>query len=131
MDPQHILSPSDTFVHRHIGPTDADIQEMVAPLGLNSLDSLIDATVPTDIRLKQPLALGPHRGEHDVLAELRALHDRTKFSDPLSAWDITIVSHRLSYNGIFSRTPAGIHNIRRISRKSHKVDWKRCSITRR
>src|SRR6476619_5438886 len=78
MDPQHILSPSDTFVHRHIGPTDADIQEMVAPLGLNSLDSLIDATVPTDIRLKQPLALGPHRGEHDVLAELRALHDRNK-----------------------------------------------------
>ena len=35
----------------------------------------------------------------------------TKFFDPLSAWDITIVPHRLSYNGIFSRTPAGIHDI--------------------
>ena len=76
MDPQQILSPSDTFVHRHIGPTDADIQEMVATLGFQSLDALIDATVPPDIRLAKPLALGPHRGEHDVLAELRALHDR-------------------------------------------------------
>jgi glycine dehydrogenase len=76
MDPQQILSPSDTFVHRHIGPTDADIQEMLAMLGFQSLDALIDATVPADIRLRTPLALGPHRGEHDVLAELRALHDR-------------------------------------------------------
>ncbi len=78
MDPHQILSPSDTFVHRHIGPTDADIQEMLATLGFNSLEALIDATVPADIRLETPLALGPHRGEHDVLAELRALHDRNK-----------------------------------------------------
>ena len=78
MDPQQILSPSDTFVHRHIGPTDADIQEMLATLGFQSLDALIDATVPADIRLQTPLALGPHRGEHDVLAELRALHDRNR-----------------------------------------------------
>ncbi|MGH7208408.1 MAG: glycine dehydrogenase, partial [Nitrospiraceae bacterium] len=78
MDPQQILSPSDTFVHRHIGPTDADIQEMLATLGLQSLDALVSATVPDDIRLRAPLALGPHRGEHDVLAELRSLHDRNK-----------------------------------------------------
>ncbi|MGH7250239.1 MAG: aminomethyl-transferring glycine dehydrogenase, partial [Nitrospiraceae bacterium] len=78
MDPQQILSPSDTFVHRHIGPTDADIQEMLATLGLQSLDALLSATVPDDIRLRAPLALGPHRGEYDVLAELRSLHDRNK-----------------------------------------------------
>jgi len=78
MDPQQILSPSDTFVHRHIGPTDADIQEMVATLGLQSLDALIAAAVPEDIRMRAPLALGPHRGEHDVLADLRALHDRNR-----------------------------------------------------
>src|ERR1043165_1103372 len=75
---RRILSPSDTFVHRHIGPSDADIQEMVATLGLSSLDALIDATVPSDIRMRRPLALGPHRSEYDVLAELRGLHDRNK-----------------------------------------------------
>ena len=78
MHPQQILSPSDTFVHRHIGPTDADIQEMLATLGFQSLDALLSATVPDDIRLRAPLALGPHRGEYDVLAELRSLHDRNK-----------------------------------------------------
>src|SRR5213080_3751102 len=78
MHPQQILSPSDTFVHRHIGPTDADIQEMLATLGFQSLDALLSATVPDDIRLRPPLALGPHRGEYDVLAELRSLHDRNK-----------------------------------------------------
>jgi glycine cleavage system P protein (glycine dehydrogenase) len=78
MDLRQILSPSDTFVHRHLGPSDADIQEMLATLGFKSLDALIDATVPQDIRLRRPLALGPHRGEHDVLAELRGLHDRNR-----------------------------------------------------
>ncbi len=78
MKPEQLLTPTDTFVHRHIGPTDADIQEMLAILGLQSLDALIDATVPEDIRLRQPLALGPHRGEHDVLADLRRLHDRNQ-----------------------------------------------------
>lgn len=78
MNPEHMLSASDTFVHRHIGPTDADIQEMLATLGYQSLEALVDATVPEDIRLRRPLALGPHRGEHDVLAELRRLHDRNK-----------------------------------------------------
>ena len=78
MKPVEFLRPSDTFVHRHLGPTDADIQEMLATMGLTSMDQLIDATVPQDIRLSRPLSLGPHRGEYDVLAELRAMHDRNK-----------------------------------------------------
>jgi glycine dehydrogenase len=51
---------------------------MLATLGLQSLDALIDSTVPEDIRMRKSLTLGPHRGEHEVLAELRALHDRNK-----------------------------------------------------
>jgi glycine dehydrogenase len=78
MKPDQLLAPTDTFVHRHIGPTDSDIKEMLATLGLQSLDALVAATVPAEIRLRRPLALGPHRGEHDVLAELRALHDRNQ-----------------------------------------------------
>ncbi len=78
MDAQQILSQSDTFVHRHIGPTDTDIQEMLATLGLQSIDALIDLTVPGDIRLRKPLALGAHQGEHEGLAALRALHDQNQ-----------------------------------------------------
>src|SRR5438093_1413847 len=73
-----ILKPTDTFVHRHIGPNPDDIQEMLSTLGLPSLDALIDATIPADIRLRRPLTLGPHRGEHEVLTRLRALAGQNK-----------------------------------------------------
>jgi glycine dehydrogenase len=72
MPPQQ-LNLADTFVHRHIGPTDADVEEMVATLGLQSLDALIDASVPADIRMRRPLALHEHRSEYETLLELRSL----------------------------------------------------------
>ena len=37
------LSPTDTFIHRHLGPTDADAHEMLATLGLQSLEELSEA----------------------------------------------------------------------------------------
>ena len=69
---------ADRFVHRHLGPTDADIQEMLATLGLQSLDALVDATVPEDIRMRKPLALEPNMGEFEALAKLRVLHDQNQ-----------------------------------------------------
>ncbi len=61
--PQDVLSPSDIFIPRHIGPSDADIQKMLALLGYRSLAELIDATVPASIRLNRRLDLGPPRAE--------------------------------------------------------------------
>ena len=52
-----VLQPTDTFVRRHIGPSDDEVREMLATLGLSSLDELTDATVPEAIRLRQPLKL--------------------------------------------------------------------------
>lgn len=75
---KEFLQPTDQFVQRHIGPPDADIHEMLATLGFHSLDALVEAAVPEDIRLRKPLALGAHRSEHEALAELRALHDRNQ-----------------------------------------------------
>ena len=67
------LSPTDTFIHRHIGPTDADAQEMLATLGLQSLEELSKATVPANIRLQKELDLPLHRGEQAVLEEIRSI----------------------------------------------------------
>ena len=64
---------TDSFVPRHVGPSDADVREMLQTLGYETLDELIDATVPGSIRLQQPLALGAPRTEADVLAELRQI----------------------------------------------------------
>jgi glycine dehydrogenase len=75
---QQDLAPSDTFVHRHIGPSDSDVREMLATLGLKSLDELIDQTLPASIRFKDSLGIGPGRGEHELLEELRTLANQNK-----------------------------------------------------
>ena len=61
------------FVHRHIGSTDGQIQEMLGTLGLSSLDALIQATVPQGIRHSKPLNIPLAQSEEDMLAELRRL----------------------------------------------------------
>jgi glycine dehydrogenase len=73
MTTSEFLDPTDTFVHRHLGPTDADVREMLALLGLKSLQALTDVTVPRDIQLRRPLELPLQRGEQAVLRELRGL----------------------------------------------------------
>ena len=76
MDATRLLDPTDTFVRRHVGPSDAEIGRMLTELGHGSLDELIDATVPESIRQAEPLAIRSGRGEHELLAELRALAER-------------------------------------------------------
>jgi glycine dehydrogenase len=39
---------------------------------------LADATVPEAIRLRRPLQLGPPRGEHELLAELKSIASRNE-----------------------------------------------------
>ena len=75
---QELLNPSDTFIHRHIGPSTDDIKQMLTAVGHDSLEALIDATVPADIRLDQPLNLGPPRGENELLAELRTIAEKNQ-----------------------------------------------------
>ncbi len=68
-----MLQPSDTFADRHIGPSKAEIAQMLATMKIGDLEALIDAAVPAQIRLKQPLKLGQERGEHELMQELRAI----------------------------------------------------------
>ena len=49
---------SDNFLSRHIGPRDTDIDSMLSKIGVSSLDELIDQTIPSNIRLKEPLKIG-------------------------------------------------------------------------
>ena len=71
-----ILEPTDGFVERHIGPRQRDLEEMLKVVGQRTLDGLVSAVVPQDIRLESSLALGDPRGEHELLAELRELAGR-------------------------------------------------------
>jgi len=67
------LDPVDTFARRHLGPSDAEVSEMLGALGLKSLDELVAQTVPATIRTKGGLDVGAPRGEHELLEELRGI----------------------------------------------------------
>ena len=73
-----VLTHTDTFVRRHIGPDEAEVARMLEALGYGSLDELIDATVPASIRLNRTLALGPERSEFELTQELRALASKNR-----------------------------------------------------
>jgi glycine dehydrogenase len=68
----HNTSP-ERFSDRHIGPGAADQRLMLEALGCSSLDALMDAVVPADIRLRGALDLPAAATEAEALAELRAL----------------------------------------------------------
>src|SRR5207248_7436885 len=73
-----ILKPSDTFVRRHIGPSPQDVREMLDAIGADSLDELVEQTVPASIRLNRALNLGESRGEFELLQELKAIASKNK-----------------------------------------------------
>ena len=74
----NLLNPSDTFVRRHVGPNAEETRQMLATIGCDTLDDLIDQTVPAAIRMKRPLKLGEPRAEFETLNELRAIASRNR-----------------------------------------------------
>ena len=67
------LEVHNDFHSRHIGPNDAEIAEMLAVVGASSLDNLVDAIVPSTIKLDQPLALPAAINEEEALAKIRTI----------------------------------------------------------
>lgn len=61
----------DRFERRHIGPSETETQEMLKVLKVNSLDELIEQTVPASIRLKKALQLPPAQSEFEYLEALK------------------------------------------------------------
>lgn len=58
------LEQRDDFIARHIGPSDADTQVMLQTVGADSLEALIESTVPANIRIPNSLDFRrqPYRG---------------------------------------------------------------------
>lgn len=61
------------FRSRHLGPSAADRERMLADLGVDDLDALLDEAVPGSIRAQSSLDLPSARAEHEVLDELRSI----------------------------------------------------------
>ncbi len=67
--------PYDFANRRHIGPSPAEMDEMLKAVGARDLEDLIDQTVPAAIRQSIPLGWAP-LSEHDLLARMRRVAKR-------------------------------------------------------
>src|SRR5688572_9824740 len=72
------LEPGANFIPRHIGPSDAEIGEMLKLLGAASLDEFIDRVVLKKLRSKRPLELPPAKSERAALSYLRTMAERNE-----------------------------------------------------
>ena len=70
--------PYDFANRRHIGPSPKEIAEMLAVVGAADLDALIDATVPSAIRQKEPLDWGRALSEQAVLVQMREIAQKNR-----------------------------------------------------
>ena len=77
------LEASDSFVARHIGPSEVEIAAMLGTLGAASLSDLASRAVPAAIRSNRALDLPPPIDEAAVLAELRELASRNELKKSL------------------------------------------------
>ena len=59
-----------SFIERHLGPRSADAEQMLETLGYSSLDALMDAVVPSQIRLDGELQLPAPLSEHEAQAKI-------------------------------------------------------------
>ena len=69
---------TDKFVSRHNGPRENEIKQMLAKIGVSSVDELINQTVPSGIRLKQPLAVSAAMSEFQYAKHLKELGKKNK-----------------------------------------------------
>ena len=74
------LQYQDAFIDRHIGPEDGQVAEMLETLGLESLEQLIEKTVPASILSERPMSVGDPMTENDALAKLKAIAGKNKQS---------------------------------------------------
>ncbi|WP_434662750.1 aminomethyl-transferring glycine dehydrogenase [Aeromonas sp. NJAU223] len=74
------LEQKTDFIRRHIGPGEDELRALLAVVGAESLDDLIDQTVPAAIRRPGPLGIGAPMTEVEALAKLRGYAAKNKIA---------------------------------------------------
>jgi glycine dehydrogenase len=72
------LRYQESFEDRHHGQTDAALTEMLKTVGVQSIDQLIEQTVPKIIRLKNPLNLPDPKSEMQFLTDFKKIAGQNK-----------------------------------------------------
>ena len=72
------LQHPDIFELRHNGPNQEEVNEMVKVCGVNSIDQLIEETVPKNIRLKNKLKLDEPLSEYEFIKQINTIALKNK-----------------------------------------------------
>jgi glycine dehydrogenase len=70
--------PYDFANRRHIGPSPKEMSDMLAEIGVSDLDTLIDETIPANIRQKEPLEFGRPMSERELLHHMAETASKNK-----------------------------------------------------
>ncbi len=68
----------DQFSNRHIGPSDDEIKQLLNEIGIQSLDQLVDETIPENIRFRDKLNLSEPLTEHEFIQHIKELASKNK-----------------------------------------------------
>ncbi|MDA8934663.1 aminomethyl-transferring glycine dehydrogenase, partial [Flavobacteriales bacterium] len=69
---------TNSFSLRHIGPRLHEVKEMLNTIGVNSVNELIDQTIPSSIRLNEELDLPEGLSEQEFLIHIKELSQKNK-----------------------------------------------------
>lgn len=69
---------TDLLADRHIGIQEEDLPVMLEKIGVKSLDELINKTIPSKIRLKEPLPLAAPMTEREFAEHITELASQNK-----------------------------------------------------
>ena len=69
---------TDKFVERHVGPNEEEIKKMLAKINADSIDELLDETIPASIRLNKPLDLDEGISEFEFSKHIQSLGRKNK-----------------------------------------------------
>ena len=73
-----IIRATDDFRNRHIGPDAHQTEQMLNTIGVQSLEQLINETVPASIRRKDALDIPAALSEFEMLKELKSVAAKNK-----------------------------------------------------
>ena len=69
---------TDSFAQRHIGPRKSDLSKMLKTIGVNSMQQLIEETIPEDILLDKKLSLSKAMSEQEYQEHNNLLSKKNK-----------------------------------------------------